>query len=172
MYEIMNLKRPFEGGNILALVNNITNGQPEPLDLQYSFDLRALISCMLAKEPKQRPSVNTLLVVRASVSLNTHTTSPSTYFFCSLLLFFLNFYPLQLPFLRNQVQSYMGKFVDSNISQMITMKRMLGDVPQQQELERRRERAREKEKEKEKEKVCTVLFLLHSTLFLVRCNVF
>jgi serine/threonine protein kinase len=32
-------------------------------DREYSFDLRALVNCLLAKEYQQRPSVNTTLIL-------------------------------------------------------------------------------------------------------------
>ena len=88
MYEILSFKRPFEASNILALVNSITTGEPGPIPTyalsflndascllwfiytcvvvgtsEYSFDLRALVNCLLAKEYQQRPSVNTTLIL-------------------------------------------------------------------------------------------------------------
>ena len=44
LYEMISLKRPFEGGNILALVNNITKNDPPPLDTCFSHELRKLIA--------------------------------------------------------------------------------------------------------------------------------
>lgn len=62
LYEVTSLCRPFEGSNILALVNGITTQEPDAIPTEYSFDLRAVINCLLAKKPNQRPSVNTVLI--------------------------------------------------------------------------------------------------------------
>ena len=63
LYEMCALQQAWTGNNLLAVVYKIVQGQPEPVHSMYSPDLQQLISRMLSKDPKGRPS---LPEVRAS----------------------------------------------------------------------------------------------------------
>lgn len=69
--------RPFDGTSMKQLVNNIIN-QPIPsTPSAYSAALKALLQSMLAKNHKQRPSINTILhnpIVRDKISSFLHHT--------------------------------------------------------------------------------------------------
>ena len=60
LYELCALEHPFGASNLLAVVSKIVKEDPSPLPEIYSEDLRNLVSQLLAKDPKDRPSVKTI----------------------------------------------------------------------------------------------------------------
>ncbi|KAM3933009.1 serine/threonine-protein kinase Nek3 [Leptodactylus fuscus] len=61
LYEICTLKHPFQAGSWKNLILKICRGTYSPLPSQYSYELRSLIKQIFRKDPRQRPSVNTIL---------------------------------------------------------------------------------------------------------------
>uniref|UniRef100_A0A4W3JHJ4 non-specific serine/threonine protein kinase n=1 Tax=Callorhinchus milii TaxID=7868 RepID=A0A4W3JHJ4_CALMI len=61
LYEMCTLKHAFEAGNMKNLVLKIIRGSYPPVSLHYSYDLRSLISWLFKRNPRDRPSVNSLL---------------------------------------------------------------------------------------------------------------
>jgi len=61
LFELMALKPPFSGTNILAVTNNVVNSTPEALPCDYSEDIRGLASVLLSKKPESRPTANQIL---------------------------------------------------------------------------------------------------------------
>lgn len=71
LYEIACLKLPFDGSSMRQLVYNITHGTPANPPSSYSSELRTLVQETLAKNPKNRPSINAVLsksVVKQRIS--------------------------------------------------------------------------------------------------------
>ncbi|KAM5179685.1 serine/threonine-protein kinase Nek3-like isoform 1-T3 [Mantella aurantiaca] len=64
LYEICTLKHPFQAGSWKNLILKICHGSYSPLPSQYSYELRSLIKQMFRKDPRQRPSANTILTRR------------------------------------------------------------------------------------------------------------
>ncbi|XP_051822331.1 serine/threonine-protein kinase Nek1 isoform X6 [Antechinus flavipes] len=61
LYEMCTLKHAFEAGNMKNLVLKIISGSFPPVSLHYSYDLRSLLSHLFKRNPKERPSVNSIL---------------------------------------------------------------------------------------------------------------
>ena len=61
IYEMSALKLPFRGTSMQALYSNVMKGEFDPLPFKYSDDLFKIITLMLAKNPKKRPSAEELL---------------------------------------------------------------------------------------------------------------
>eukprot|EP01041_Mallomonas_annulata_P007440 gene7440-15218_t len=61
LYEMACLKVPFDGGSMKQLIQNILTSNPAPVPSVFSRDLRELAKDMLAKNPRDRPSVNAIL---------------------------------------------------------------------------------------------------------------
>ncbi|XP_008581974.1 PREDICTED: serine/threonine-protein kinase Nek1-like [Galeopterus variegatus] len=61
LYEMCTLKHAFEAGSMKNLVLKIISGSFPPVSLHYSYDLRSLFSQLFKRNPRERPSVNTLL---------------------------------------------------------------------------------------------------------------
>ncbi|XP_066487838.1 serine/threonine-protein kinase Nek1 isoform X2 [Tiliqua scincoides] len=61
LYEMCTLKHAFEAGNMKNLVLKIISGSFPPVSVHYSFELRNLISQLFKRNPKDRPSVNSIL---------------------------------------------------------------------------------------------------------------
>ena len=61
LYELCQLKRPFEGENLAAIVNSILNREATPLPETYSEELRNLIFSLLKKDKSERPCLQELL---------------------------------------------------------------------------------------------------------------
>ncbi|XP_053564362.1 serine/threonine-protein kinase Nek3 [Bombina bombina] len=61
LYEISTLKHPFQAGSWKNLILKICQGSYSPLPAQYSYELRSLIKQMFRKDPRHRPSTNTIL---------------------------------------------------------------------------------------------------------------
>jgi len=64
VYEMMCLRRPFDGADMIALSDSIVHRRHRPLPLIYRPELRALVDAMLEKDPRKRPSVNQVLQLR------------------------------------------------------------------------------------------------------------
>uniref|UniRef100_H3APE6 non-specific serine/threonine protein kinase n=1 Tax=Latimeria chalumnae TaxID=7897 RepID=H3APE6_LATCH len=61
LYEMCTLKHAFEAGNMKNLVLKIIRGSYPPVSLHYSCDLRSLLSQLFKRNPRDRPSVNSIL---------------------------------------------------------------------------------------------------------------
>uniref|UniRef100_A0A8C8S6W1 non-specific serine/threonine protein kinase n=1 Tax=Pelusios castaneus TaxID=367368 RepID=A0A8C8S6W1_9SAUR len=61
LYEMCTLKHAFEAGNMKNLVLKIISGSFPPVALHYSYDLRNLLSQLFKRNPRDRPSVNSIL---------------------------------------------------------------------------------------------------------------
>ncbi|KAM9329509.1 serine/threonine-protein kinase Nek1 [Gastrophryne carolinensis] len=61
LYEMCTLKHAFEAGNMKNLVLKIIRGSYPPVSTHYSYDLRNLISLLFKRNPKDRPSVSSIL---------------------------------------------------------------------------------------------------------------
>ncbi|XP_042556502.1 serine/threonine-protein kinase Nek1 isoform X7 [Dipodomys spectabilis] len=61
LYEMCTLKHAFEAGNMKNLVLKIISGSFPPVSSHYSYDLRNLLSQLFKRNPKDRPSVNSIL---------------------------------------------------------------------------------------------------------------
>ena len=61
LYELCTLEYPFAGNNLLSLVNLIVCQKHAPIPKIYSTELSGLIDLLLAKDPKDRPSVREIL---------------------------------------------------------------------------------------------------------------
>jgi serine/threonine protein kinase len=60
LYEMMALKRPFNGNGMKPLMDSVLKGQAPPLPQHFSQDLRDLCTAMLTPDPNQRPSIASL----------------------------------------------------------------------------------------------------------------
>ncbi|CAH1777895.1 unnamed protein product [Owenia fusiformis] len=61
LYELATLKHAFEAGNMKNLVLKIIRGSFPPVPPRYSYELRNLIAALLKRNPRDRPSVNSIL---------------------------------------------------------------------------------------------------------------
>lgn len=61
LYEMCTLKHAFEAGNMKNLVLKIISGSFPPVSLRYSHDLRSLLSQLFKRNPRNRPSVSSIL---------------------------------------------------------------------------------------------------------------
>lgn len=61
LYEMCTLKHAFEAGNMKNLVLKIISGSFPPVSLHYSYDLRCLLAQLFKRNPRDRPSVNSIL---------------------------------------------------------------------------------------------------------------
>ncbi|NXA47459.1 NEK1 kinase, partial [Nothocercus julius] len=61
LYEMCTLKHAFEAGNMKNLVLKIISGSFPPVSTHYSYDLRNLLSQLFKMNPRDRPSVNSIL---------------------------------------------------------------------------------------------------------------
>lgn len=69
LYEICTLKHPFQAGSWKNLIMKICHGTYSPLPSQYSYELRSLIKQIFRKDPRQRPSANTILKRRGLLKM-------------------------------------------------------------------------------------------------------
>ncbi|XP_077154259.1 serine/threonine-protein kinase Nek3-like isoform X4 [Ranitomeya variabilis] len=69
LYEICSLKHPFQAGSWKNLILKICHGTYSPLPSHYSYELRSLIKQIFRKDPRQRPSVNTILKRRGLLKM-------------------------------------------------------------------------------------------------------
>ncbi|XP_051954207.1 serine/threonine-protein kinase Nek1-like isoform X2 [Xyrauchen texanus] len=61
LYEMCTLKHAFEAGNMKNLVLKIIRGSYPPVSVHYSLDLRSLLAHLFKRNPRERPSVSTIL---------------------------------------------------------------------------------------------------------------
>ncbi|XP_028977552.2 serine/threonine-protein kinase Nek1 isoform X3 [Esox lucius] len=61
LYEMCTLKHAFEAGNMKNLVLKIIRGSYPPVSMHYSQDLRTLMGLLFRRNPRERPSVNSIL---------------------------------------------------------------------------------------------------------------
>ncbi|NXU47474.1 NEK1 kinase, partial [Turnix velox] len=61
LYEMCTLKHAFEAGNMKNLVLKIISGPFPPVSPHYSYDLRNLLSQLFKRNPRSRPSINSIL---------------------------------------------------------------------------------------------------------------
>ncbi|KAG9282462.1 serine/threonine-protein kinase Nek1 isoform X2 [Astyanax mexicanus] len=61
LYEMCTLKHAFEAGNMKNLVLKIIRGSYPPVSMHYSQDLRSLLGLLFKRNPRERPSVCTIL---------------------------------------------------------------------------------------------------------------
>ncbi|XP_074085089.1 serine/threonine-protein kinase Nek1 isoform X11 [Macrotis lagotis] len=61
LYEMCTLKHAFEAGNMKNLVLKIISGSFPPVSCHYSYDLQNLLSLLFKRNPRERPSVNSIL---------------------------------------------------------------------------------------------------------------
>ncbi|RTG87838.1 NIMA-related kinase 1/4/5, partial [Schistosoma bovis] len=61
LYEMTTLKHAFEAGNMKNLVLKIIRGTYPPVSSKYSYEIRSLISQLFRRNPRDRPSINTIL---------------------------------------------------------------------------------------------------------------
>ncbi|KAM4045115.1 serine/threonine-protein kinase Nek3 [Anomaloglossus baeobatrachus] len=69
LYEMCTLKHPFQAGSWKNLILKICHGTYSPLPSQYSYELRSLIKQIFRQNPRQRPSVNTILKRRGLLKM-------------------------------------------------------------------------------------------------------
>ncbi|XP_073439402.1 serine/threonine-protein kinase Nek3 isoform X2 [Dendrobates tinctorius] len=69
LYEICSLKHPFQAGSWKNLILKICHGTYSPLPSPYSYELRSLIKQIFRKDPRQRPSANTILKRRGLLKM-------------------------------------------------------------------------------------------------------
>ncbi|XP_071481293.1 serine/threonine-protein kinase Nek1-like [Diadema antillarum] len=61
LYEILTLKHAFEAGNMKNLVLKIIRGSYPPVSPRYSYDIRNLVAQLFKRNPRDRPSINSVL---------------------------------------------------------------------------------------------------------------
>uniref|UniRef100_A0A8C3ASE7 non-specific serine/threonine protein kinase n=1 Tax=Cyclopterus lumpus TaxID=8103 RepID=A0A8C3ASE7_CYCLU len=61
LYELCTLRHPFEGSSLRQLVGNICRGSYNPVPSHYSYDLRLLVTQLFKVNPRDRPSVSSVL---------------------------------------------------------------------------------------------------------------
>ncbi|XP_058470108.1 serine/threonine-protein kinase Nek5-like isoform X1 [Solea solea] len=61
LYELCTLKHPFEGSSLRQVVSKICRGRYNPVPSGYSSELRLLITQLFKVNPRQRPSVSSVL---------------------------------------------------------------------------------------------------------------
>ncbi|XP_055364123.1 serine/threonine-protein kinase Nek1 isoform X2 [Betta splendens] len=61
LYEMCTLKHAFEAGNMKNLVLKIIRGSYPPVSVHYSQELRFLLAKLFKRDPRERPSVNSIL---------------------------------------------------------------------------------------------------------------
>ncbi|XP_042350746.1 serine/threonine-protein kinase Nek5-like [Plectropomus leopardus] len=61
LYELCTLRHPFEGSSLRQLVSKICRGRYNPIPSRYSHDLRLLLTQLFKVNPRDRPSVTSVL---------------------------------------------------------------------------------------------------------------
>ncbi|KAK2840383.1 hypothetical protein Q5P01_014123 [Channa striata] len=61
LYELCTLRHPFEGSSLRQLVGKICRGRYNPVPQRYSYDLRLLVTQLFKVNPRDRPSVTSVL---------------------------------------------------------------------------------------------------------------
>ena len=61
LYEMSTLKHAFKAGSMKNLILKIIRGSYPPINSRYSYDLRNLVTALLKRNPKERPSLDSIL---------------------------------------------------------------------------------------------------------------
>ena len=61
LYEMATLKHAFQAGSMKNLILKIIRGSYPPVHSRYSYDLRHLVTALLKRNPKERPSLDSIL---------------------------------------------------------------------------------------------------------------
>lgn len=61
LYELCSLRHPFEGNSLHQLVSKICRGRYSPVPARYSYELRLLVTQLFKVNPRDRPSVSSVL---------------------------------------------------------------------------------------------------------------
>ncbi|XP_035460181.2 serine/threonine-protein kinase Nek5-like isoform X1 [Scophthalmus maximus] len=61
LYELCTLRHPFEGSSLRQLVSKICRGRYNPVSSRFSYDLRLLVTQLFKVNPRDRPSVSSVL---------------------------------------------------------------------------------------------------------------
>ncbi|KAG7219712.1 hypothetical protein INR49_018875 [Caranx melampygus] len=61
LYELCTLRHPFEGNSLRQLVGQICRGRYSPVPGRYSYDLRLLVTQLFKVNPRDRPSITSVL---------------------------------------------------------------------------------------------------------------
>ncbi|XP_019621504.1 PREDICTED: serine/threonine-protein kinase Nek1-like isoform X1 [Branchiostoma belcheri] len=61
LYEMCTLKHAFEAGNMKNLVLKIIRGSYPPVSPRYTYELRNLVAQLFKRNPRDRPSINSIL---------------------------------------------------------------------------------------------------------------
>ncbi|XP_062910465.1 serine/threonine-protein kinase Nek5-like isoform X2 [Mobula hypostoma] len=61
LYELSTLSHPFEGSNLHQLVVKICKGHYGPIHPRYTYDMRILLAQLFKVNPRDRPSINSIL---------------------------------------------------------------------------------------------------------------
>ncbi|AYU83504.1 serine/threonine protein kinase, putative [Leishmania donovani] len=110
LYELLTLKRPFDGEDIEEVMHKTLAGRFDPLPDSISKEMQTIVSALLQSEPKKRPSSKTLL--------NTPTCK------------------LYISVVREIVQS--GEASDFSVEQETTITRQLKQTKEELQVDRRR----------------------------------
>ena len=61
LYEMSTLKHAFQAGSMKNLILKIIRGSYPPISSRYSYDLRNLVTSLLRRDPRERPSIDSVL---------------------------------------------------------------------------------------------------------------
>uniref|UniRef100_A0A3Q1IPX9 non-specific serine/threonine protein kinase n=1 Tax=Anabas testudineus TaxID=64144 RepID=A0A3Q1IPX9_ANATE len=61
LYELCTLRHPFEGSSLRQLISKICRGRYKSVPNRYSYDLRLLLTQLFKVNPRDRPSINSVL---------------------------------------------------------------------------------------------------------------
>ena len=61
LYEMATLKHAFQAGSMKNLILKIIRGSYPPISSRYSYDLRNLVTSLLRRDPRDRPSIDSVL---------------------------------------------------------------------------------------------------------------
>ena len=61
LYEMATLKHAFQAGSMKNLILKIIRGSYPPISARYSYDLRNLVTSLLRRDPRERPSIDSVL---------------------------------------------------------------------------------------------------------------
>ncbi|XP_047457233.1 serine/threonine-protein kinase Nek5-like [Mugil cephalus] len=61
LYELCTLRHPFDGSSLRQLVGKICRGRYNPVPTRYSYELRLLVTQLFKVNPRDRPSVSSVL---------------------------------------------------------------------------------------------------------------
>ncbi|XP_072333186.1 serine/threonine-protein kinase Nek3 isoform X2 [Scyliorhinus torazame] len=76
LYELCTLRHPFQSNSWKNLILKICNGSYTPIPRQYSYELQYVIKQMFKRNPKDRPSVSTILARNCFSKLISKFLSP------------------------------------------------------------------------------------------------